>query len=115
MKEIRLMVGWISGKMGESNDTKEVKFKGRELANYNSYHGETSSGDDRGTTHTLYKTKKGNFLLYTERWSMWQGEGTNKKYEVYESIKVIPEEIPDGLIYEAKEELGMDPAKKLNI
>jgi len=56
--------------------------------------------------HILYiKLKKGNFMLYTERWSRWQSEGTSKKYEVYESIKVIPEEIPDGLIYEAKEEL----------
>jgi EXLDI family protein len=115
LKEIRLTVGRISGKMGESNDTKEIKFTGRQLASYNSYHGETSSGDDRGTAHTLYETEKGKYLVHTDNWSNWQGESSHKKYEVYETLEELEGEVPDGLIYEAKEELGQDPAKELNI
>jgi len=115
MKEIRLTVGRLSGKMGESDDTKEIKFNGKQIASYNSYHGETSSGDDRGTTHTLYKTEKDKFLLHTNRWSRWQGESSNKNYEIFDSIKEIQGEVPDGLIYEAKEAMVQDPAEKLNI
>jgi|AntDeeMinimDraft_6_1070357.scaffolds.fasta_scaffold32379_1 EXLDI family protein len=115
LKEIRLMVGRISGIMGESDDTKEIKFIGRQLASYNFYHGKTSNGDDRGTTHTLYETKKGKYLLHTSNWSNWQGEYSHKRYDVYDSLEEMKEEIPDGLIYEAKEELGQDPAEELDI
>jgi len=115
LKEIRLTVGWISGVMGESDDTKEITFKGRQLASYNSYHGETSNDDDRGTTHTLYETKKGKYLLHTSNWSNWQGESSHKRYEVYDSLEEMEEEVPDGLIYEVKEELGQDPAEELDI
>jgi hypothetical protein len=113
LKEIRLTVGTISGTMGESDDTKEVKFTGRELACHNSYHGETSSGDDRGMTHTLYKTEKGKYLLHTDEWSRWDGEAGHKSYEIYDSLEEIEE--PAGLVQEAKKVLGLDPAEELDI
>ena len=115
MKEIRLTVGRISGVTGESDDTKEIKFKGRQLASHKSYHGDTSNGDDRGTSHTLYETEKGKYLVHTSKWSRWQGESSNKHYEVYDSLEELEGEVPDGLIYEAKEELGQDPAEELDI
>ena len=116
LKEIRLTIGRISGIMGESDDTKEIKFIGRQLSNYNFYHGKNLNGDDRGTTHIIYETKKGKYLLHSSNWSKWQGESSHKRYEVYDSLEEMKkEEIPDGLIYEAKEELGQDPAEELDI
>jgi hypothetical protein len=113
MKEIRLEVGRVSGRAGEDNDLKVIKFTGRELASFRSYHGEVSSGDDRGMTHTLYQTEKGKFLIYTEEWSRWDGEADYKSYEVYDTLDEVKE--PEGLIREAKEALGLDPAEDLNI
>jgi hypothetical protein len=112
-KEIRLEAGTISGTMGEDNDLKVIKFRGRELASYRSYNGQTGSGDDRGMTHTLYQTEKGKFLLYAEEWSRWQGEANYRSYEVYDGLDEIKE--PEGLIREAKEALGQDPAEELDI
>lgn len=115
MEEIRITVGRISGQMGESNNTKEVKFTGRQLASYTSYHGELNNPDDRGTTYHLYKTEKDNFLVHVSRWSKWQGESTNKDYEVYGSLKELEGEVPDKLVYDTKEALGKDPAEKLDV
>jgi EXLDI family protein len=114
-KEIRLEAGTISGTMGEDDNLKIVKFRGRELANFRSYHGETGSSDDRGITNTLYKTEKGKYLLYTSNWSNWQGESSRKSYEIYDSLEEMEGEVPDGLLYKAKEESGQDPAEELNI
>ena len=115
LKEIRLQVGTVSGRMGESDDLSEVKFTGRELANYTEYHGETSSGDDRGTDYILYQTKKDKYLLHINNWSRWQNENGAKKYDIYDSLDELKGKVPDSLIYNAKEELGLDPAEELDI
>jgi hypothetical protein len=113
LKEIGLEVGRVSGRAGEDNDLKVIKFTGRQLASFRSYHGEVSSGDDRGIIRTLYQTEKGKFLLYMEEWSRWSGEDNHNSYSVYDTLDEI--EKPGGLIREAKEALGQDPAERLNI
>jgi len=106
LKEIRLTVGRVSGVTGGADDTKEIKFKGRQIASYKSYH-----GDDRGTRYyIIYETEKGKYLLHASNWNRRQGEFSNKHYEVYDSLEEMKEEILDSLIYEAKEELGQDEA-----
>lgn len=113
-EEIRLQIGTVSGNMGESDNVKEIKFIGQEIASYSSYHGELSSSDDRGTDYTLYQTKNG-FVVHKDNWSKWQGESSYKSYEVFESLEEMEGQAPDGLIYETKKALGLDPAETLDI
>jgi len=79
VKEIRLEVGRVSGRDGEDNDLKVIKFTGRQLASFRSYHGENGY----------------------------------RSYEVYDTLEEVKD--PEGLIREAKEALGQDPADGLNI
>ena len=115
MEEVRLDVGRVSGQMGESDDLKPIKFEGAEIARHQVYSGELNNNDDRGVTRIVYKTEKGNFLLYTKDWSRWQGESSHYSYKTYESLEEIESDIPDGLAVKVKENLGLDPAEELDV
>lgn len=115
-EKVELEVGTTNNRMGESDNLKTIRFIGKELAWIRNLHGQTGSGDDRGTTYTLYLTQKGKFLLHIDEWSRWQGESSHSRYKVYESMREIEEkEGLDQLIREAKEALGEDLAIELDI
>lgn len=113
LEEVELLIGRCGGPREESEDLKKIKFIGKQIASFRSLHGQTGSRDDRGMDYSLYLTQKGKFLLYKDDWSRWQGEYSVSEYEIYESLKEV--EAPEGLINEAKEELGEDPSIFLDI
>ena len=61
------------------DNTREVQFKGEELAARTEYGYNDRTGsitDTRGTTETLYKTDDGRLVAHVEDWSRWQNEPT---------------------------------------
>ena len=124
MEEIRLNVGTVSNVRGEDDNLEKIKFEGQELATHRNLYGQASSQDDRGTDYPLYKTKKGKLLLYVESWSRWQNEASNYHNYIFNKIEDLESgiptdygdmEVPSGLITKAKEALGMDPARELEV
>jgi len=116
-KEITLEVGtWPAGQKS-TKQTEEVKFYGRKLNYHKELHGQTGSGDDRGTTYKLYQGGKGKFLYYVRNWSRWQKESSGAKYELFDSLEELEDEKnpPRGFIADAKKKLGQDGAKRLEI
>jgi hypothetical protein len=120
-EEILIEIGRKGGKPGESNNLKEIKFIGKELAYYRDYSGAQAS-DDRGTNIVLYLTRKNKYLLHSENWSRWQGEYSHMSYEIFDNLEDIEETedesergYPASLIREAKEKLGQESADFLDI
>src|SRR5690554_5062501 len=60
MEQIELEVGTRSGVMSDTPDLKKIRFTGKELA----FHRKLQGNDTRGVDTTLYRTKKGKFLLF---------------------------------------------------
>jgi hypothetical protein len=112
MSEQEIEVGVFSDR--SSDDTRKIRFIGKQIASAWVYSGQTGSQDDRGTDYTLYLTKKGKLLLCCKHWSRWQGEDTTVTYEIYDSLAEI-ENVPGSLIQDAGEALGMDTAEYLDV
>lgn len=115
METVELEIGYGSGKLGDTPDTQNIRFTGKEIAHYRNLHGQTRSGDDRGIDYHLYLTRKGKFLLFVDDWSRWQGEESSSRYEVFDSLNEIEEAVPERLIAEAKEAIGEDATIELDI
>lgn len=112
MEQIELEVGSASGVPGDTPDMEKIRFTGKEIAFCRKLQG----NDTRGINYTLYRTKKGKFLLFVEDWSHWQGESSSSEYFVYDSLEEAEKGFaPTALIQEAKEALGEDSAKELDI
>lgn len=112
MEEIELEIGSGTGQLGDSPDYKKVRFTGRGLAHFRQLQG----NDTRGVDYDLYRSKKGKFLLYIDDWSRWQGEVSTSEYHIFETLQEVEEfGVPEGLIRDAKEEMGEDPAEELDI
>ena len=116
-ESIELEIGTSYNNFNQDDDITTIRFTGRELASHTSTFGETSSGDDRGTTYTIYQTAKGQFLLHEENYSRWQNESNHSQYEVYPDLKKLEEDadVPKSLIQKAKEALGEDAVIDLDI
>ena len=113
MSEQEIEVGVFSDR--SSNDTRKIRFIGKQIASAWVYSGQTSSGDDRGTDYTLYLTKKGKLLLHREYWSRWQGEDGEASYNIYDSLAELADSVPGSLIQQAGESLGQDTAEYLDV
>ena len=113
MEQIELEVGTRSGVMSDTPDLKKIRFTGKELA----FHRKLQGNDTRGVDTTLYRTKKGKFLLFVEDWSRWQGEATTSEYFIYDTLEDVETSgnATGQLIRDAKEALGDDPATELDI
>jgi len=112
-EEQEIEVGWFPAH--GDNDTKKVKFIGKQIAYAKVLSGQTSSADDRGTDFTLYLTKKGKLLLHREYWSCWQDEDGEASYNIYDSLAEMSDSVPGSLIQEAGEVLGQDTAEYLDV
>ena len=112
MLEQQIEVGVFSDR--SSDDTRKIRFIGKQIASARVYSGQTGSQDDRGTDYTLYLTKKGKLLLCRKHWSRWQGEDTTVTYSIYDSLAEI-EDVPGSLIQDAGEALGIDTAEYLDV
>lgn len=111
-ESIEIEIGTCYNGRGSDN-IKKIRFTGKEIAWHKILHGQTSSGEDRGTIYTLYLTAKGKFLLVTEVFSRWQGESSTTSYEIYDSLDDI--EAPAGIITKARESIGEDPVVELDV
>ncbi len=110
-----------------ANDVHKIAFRGRLLSTARVYHGQTSSGDDRGVDWELYQTEKGKFILWWLDWSRWEGEPDVADYMVLDDLPhhgmvccdTITGDpsypVPGELIEEAAEVLGRDTVKHLDI
>lgn len=117
MKEITLTVGVVP-------DTSKVRFIGRSLAGGQKLTGQTSSKDDRGVNIEIYQTKKGNILVWWERWSRWEDEHTWSDYAIFSCLPKEDEwldeggqpfTIPGELLAQAAEALGQEPVQVLDV
>lgn len=120
-KEHVLTVGEYPGGQKSSPETEEVKFYGRLLNAHTKYHGQTKSKDDRGNNYELYQGKE-KFLLYFQNWSRHQSEGSHATYYVVDDLEELEAKagsdlpgLPTGFIQDAREELGQEGAKRLDI
>ncbi len=113
LQEITLEIG-NSGREGESDDYRKIRFIGKKLATADTLCGSNSSGDDRGVDYALYHTGKGKFLLHREDWTKWQGEQNTKSYIVYDSLEEI-KNAPGQLIQDAANKLGTEVVEMLDI
>lgn len=84
-----------------------VRFSGEEVGSYTDF-SEARSGDDRGTTYTLYRRgpvegDQARYRVHVERWTRWQGEESEaflRPVEPVESESVIRGPITYGVYTE---------------
>ena len=115
LKEHTIKVGRI--RSCGADDTRKVRFVGRELAAQTVYTGQTSSRDDRGTDYKIYQTQAGRILVWWKRWTRWEGGSDFLDYavlnalpgyddEVSGKIDDYPISLPGSLLQAAAEALG---------
>jgi len=72
MKTVKLHIGSEIVIDGHPQDNlRPVVFEGEEVGSRRYY---TDERGTRGTNETLYRTEDGQFVVYIEQWSRWQGE-----------------------------------------
>ena len=116
MTEQEIEVGSYYSGTG-ADDTKDIKFIGKLIADACIYSGQASDRKDRGTDYKLYLTKKGKYLLWQKYWTRWQGEDGEASYRVYDSLTQLmsADNIPGSLLQEVGQRLGVDTAEYLDV
>ena len=115
MQEYNLQVGVLRSQ--GADDTRQIRFVGRLLAEAEVFTGQTSDHRDRGTCYRVYQTKAGRILVWWKKWTRWEGEPQVMDYAVLDTLpgyddeisgKVhgFPEVLPGELPQEAAEALG---------
>lgn len=86
---------------------KKVKFVGKKLGNHKVYNGKTVGETDRYVDYFLFLTKKGKYLLIENHWTAWYPEESCFiDYKIFDSLDNLQGKVPDGLIDDARRELG---------
>jgi len=121
IEEITLKVGVWRPQGG--NDTRPVRFQGRQLAEGTVYTGQLASRDDRGFDYRIYQTQTGKIVIRWMRWSRWDKESDYADYAVLESLPGFNQGVagtldpdwevvvPGDILQEAAKELGQELAE----
>ncbi len=120
MEEIRLGIG-------VDDNTEEIAFIGKLIAEYTKDRGENIDRKDRWTDYKVYLTSKGYLLLYKEHGSCWQGECTRREYKTFRGLGEFEDAttrepgdddyvyIPEAVIGQVREAVCGDKATFLDI
>ena len=120
MEEIRLEIG-------VDDNTEEIAFIGKLIAEYTKDRGENFDRKDRWTDYKVYLTSKGYLLLYKEHGSYWEGECWESEYKLFRGLREFENAttrergdddyvyIPEAVIGQVQDALGKDRATFLDI
>ena len=103
MQEHTLEVGtWAAH---GADNARQVRFRGRLLAEGTSYHGQNTDRRDRWTTFRFFQTASGKILVFARKSSLWERDIDSAEYLLYPSLPT-GDEYPAQILREAAEALG---------